>query len=127
MEHLLHKSHTDTTATQHEEVAVCLRGQETIQSLSSGLKQLSRGERRQVITFHSSTPPSIHLYTHTHHELFPTSVKHRAILLSFIAGKSLWILIALLGGIWGQRERPNMAKAEQKWNFDLTEGRIIPG
>lgn len=49
----------------------------------------------------------------------------------FIPGKSLWILIALLGrrpgaGRGGGGEGPNLAEAEQKWNSDLTERRIIP-
>lgn len=43
-----------------------------------------------------------------------------------IPGKSLWILIALLRGAGGQSEQPNLVKATYKWNFDVTDERIIP-
>lgn len=83
-----------------------------------------------VITFLRSTPPSIHLHTHTweHTEIFPnfSEAWNNPPFSPFISGKSLWILIALLGAVRGQRERPNLVKAEQKWNFDLTDGRLIP-
>lgn len=33
---------------------------------------------------------------------------------------------AARGRAWGRGEGPNLAEAEQKWNSDLTERRIIP-
>lgn len=78
-----------------------------------------------VITFLRSSPPSIHLHSQTQEypQISQTSVKHGTILLSalFIPGKSLWVLIALLGGVRGHREHPNPKIANQKRTFNLAK------
>lgn len=96
------------------------------------LKLLTSGERGEDCYYlpllHPSINPSSHTHTGTHTD-FPnfSEAWNNPPFSPFIPGKSLWILIALLGGVGGQREPPNLVKAEQKWNFDLTEGKIIPG
>lgn len=91
-----------------------------------------RGARGDTLLPSFAPPLHQSIFTHTHKNrnvwILQTSLKRGTIPLSapFIPGKSLWILIALLGGSGGQRESSNLAEAEQKWNFDLTEGRIIP-
>lgn len=96
------------------------------------------GERWHVITFLCPTPPSIHLFSqshsHTHkpkhtreHMAFPWlqwSMEQSSFQLLY-SWEKLMDLNCITRRHQGQRESPNLAKAEQKWNFDLTEGGII--
>lgn len=45
----------------------------------------------------------------------------------YTPAESLWILTwSYVESLGGQKKHPNLAKAEQTWNFDLGEGNKIP-
>lgn len=74
------------------------------------------------------SPPTArhpHKNTHTNFPKFSEAWSNPSFS-PFIPGKSLWVLIALLGGIRGQKQRSNLVEAEQKWNSRLTEEQNNP-
>lgn len=105
-------------------MTVCVCDEEQLEWFSE------RGAWREQGSCYHSTPLSIGLHTNTqeHTQIFPTSVKQGTIPLSspFIPGKKLMALNCITGRRRGPEGVQNLVKAEQTWNFDLTEGRIIP-
>lgn len=133
---------------QHDRIsmgAVVEMPQDTLESkntklfLRACLKRLTKGGKKgHVITSPCPAPPSIHLHAHKNGDRMDppnfTEAWNNPPFSPLYSWEKLMDLNCISGEAAQSREfggrgrygGPNLAEADQKWNSDLTERRIIP-